>query len=637
MHRAVCDRGALGIDAHAEGRRSLVTGYAGSILRIDLERKSWKVERLDREMAFGYIGGRGFNACRMFDEIPRGIDPLSPDNKLFLATGPLAGTLIPGSRFNASAKSPQTGILGDSNAGGFFGPEMKFAGYDQIIIEGRCSELSYLVITPDGAQVRPAAHLAGLDVWETHDSIRRELGDPRVQVACAGPAAEAGVRFSGIFTNLARPAARTGMGLVMASKNLKAVAVRGTRPILVSDREAFLDVLREIDKAIYSHEQYAPRCAMGTTRLLSGLNQLGCLATRHFRTGRFEMGDEVSGERLAETWRTKGKACFACTIPCSRFFEVKDGPFAGLRSEGPEFEGLAGFSSRVGNGDIGVTLKAIDLCNKYGMDVISVSECISFTMECAEEGIISEKEADGLDLRWGNRDTILGLIQKIARREGFGDTLADGVRPAAARIGRGSERLAMHVKGLEVFQADPRGLKAYALGFAVSSRGGDHLRSEPSFEFSEDREEAIRRYGVPEAAFRLEYKGKGRVVKHYEEWSALADCLEVCKNTVVNMEVIPFDLAARLLKAATGLEFDAGDVQRACERVLNLEKCFNVREGLTRADDTLPARFLTEPLGPECGPSSGSVVELDPMLDEYYKSRGWDVRTGLPTQRKLTG
>lgn len=610
-------------------------GYAGRVLRIDLERSQWTSQELDPQLASMFIGGRGFNVKVMFDEIAPGTDPLSPENKLMFATGPLAGTLFPGARFNVSAKSPQTGILGDSNAGGFFGPEMKFAGWDQVVLEGKCASPTYLVITADTVYFKPAQHLVGLDVWQTTLAIRQELGDNRVQVACVGPAAEAGVKFSGVFCNLARPAARTGMGLVMASKNLKAIAVKGSVGVRVADAEAFSRLLAEIDRRIYSHEQYKPRCALGTTRLVSALNKLGCLATRHFKSGRFEMTDEVSGERLAATWKVKSKACFACTIPCSRFFVVGTGQFAGLRSEGPEFEGLAGFTSRVGNGDLGVALKAIDLCNRYGIDVITTSECISFAMECAEKGIISSQEADGLDLSWGNPDTILTLVHKIAKREGFGDVLADGVRAAARKIGRGSEELAMHVKGLEIFQADLRGLKGYALGFAVSSRGGDHLRSEPSFEFSENREEAIRRYGVPEAAFRLEYKGKGRLVKHYEEWSALADCLEVCKNTVVNMEVVDFELAARLLQAVTGMNLDGADVQRACERVVNLERCFNAREGITRADDTLPTRFLDEPLGPECGPSAGSRVELEPMLNEYYEARGWNLKTGLPTPSKL--
>ncbi len=612
-------------------------GYAGRVLRVDLARRAWRTEPLDPAAALRYIGGRGLNMDLLYREVAAGTPGLDPANRLIFGVGPLNGTLFPGAaRFNVSAMSPQTGILGDSNAGGFFGPELKFAGYDQVVLEGRADSLIYLLITEDGVQFRPADDLRGLDVWATDAAIRAELGDDRAQVAVAGPAAECGVKFAGIFANLVRAAARTGMGAVMAAKNVKAVAVRGLRPVTVADPERFAGLLEGLNAEIKAHPDYQSRRALGTTRLLASLNNLGALATRHYQTGRFEAAPEVSGEALAERFRTKGKACFACPIPCSRFFRVTDGPFAGLASEGPEFEGLAGFTSRVGNTDLALGLKAVDLCNRYGMDVIGTSEVISFAMELRERGIITDAEADGLELTWGNGRTILALIEKVANREGFGDVLADGVRAAAARIGRGSEVLAMHVKGLEFFQAEPRGLKGYALGLAVASRGGDHLRSEPSFEFSNDGVAGQRRFGATEAAFRLEYKGKGRLVKHFEELCALADSLNACKNTVVNMEAIDFDRAAEFLRAATGLAFDGAGVQRACERTVNLERLYNAREGLTRADDRLPDRFVKEPLPADSGPSAGSVVELEPMLDEYYAARGWDLKTGLPSPAKLT-
>lgn len=614
----------------------MIYGYGGRVLRVNLTTGKFTVEPLEQDLARGYLGGRGFNMRRLYDEISPQLDGLSPENKLFIGVGPLVGTMFPGAaRFNISAKSPQTGILGDSNAGGFFAPEIKFAGYDQIIIEGKAPKPVYLFIHNDTVALKPAEHLWGLDIWQTQAAILNELGDPRVQVAAIGTAAENGVRFAGVFTNLVRAAARTGMGTVMGAKNLKAIAVRGTNPVQVADPDEFDRLLKDIDRAIYEHREYPARALMGTTKLVHALNEAGCLATRHFQTGRFHKAEEVSGEALAETYKLKSKSCFACTIPCSRFFAVTDGPFAGLKSEGPEFEGLAGFSSRVGVTDLAAALKAVDLCNRYGLDVISTSEVISFAMELYEKGIISRSEADGLDLSWGNVDTVLTLINKINTREGFGNILADGVRAAARLIGRGSEELALHVKGLELFQADPRGLKAYALGFAVASRGGDHLRSEPSFEFSEDAAAGERLYGHPDAAFRLKYKGKGRVVKHYEEWSALSDCLEACKNTIVNMEIIDFRLAAQLMRAVAGWDIDGDEVQAICERVVNLERAFNVREGLSRQDDTLPKRFTHEPLPADSGPSAGSVVELEPMLDEYYQARGWDINTGRPTGTKL--
>jgi len=612
-------------------------GYAGRVLLVDLTAGRSTIEPLDHGVARRFLGGRGLNMRVLYDEVTPGVHPLSPENRLMFATGPLVGTHFPGAcRVNVSARSPLTGILGDSNAGGFFGPELKYAGFDQVIIQGRAPRPVYLFITDEGAHLRPAEHLWGLDVWETQQAIRSELGDEGVQVGVAGPAAENGVLFAGVFFNLARPAARTGMGTVMASKNLKAVAVRGRGMVRVADPAAFASLVGTADAAIFAHPEYDARSRLGTTRLVRALHGLGCLASFHFRTGCFPGVDRVSGERLAATYRVKGKACFGCTIPCSRFFRIESGPFAGLASEGPEFEGLAGFSSRVGNDDLAVALRAIDMCNRYGMDVISASEAISFVMELGEAGLVSSREADGLDLRWGNADTILAILEKICRREGIGDVLAGGVRRAAELIGRGSERYAMHVKGLEVFQADPRGIKGYALGVAVASRGGDHLRSEPWFELTGDSEEATRRFGEAEAAQRLSPRGKGRLVKYYEERCALADCLQVCKNTLVNMEILPYDQAACILAAATGWEFSEEELQASCERLVNLERCYNARLGLGRADDTLPDRFTREPLPPDSGPSAGSVVELDQMLDEYYLARGWDLSTGLPKGETLS-
>lgn len=617
-------------------------GYAGKTLLVELggpggpKDANWETHDLDESMARDYIGGRGINVRRLSDSVPPGRDPYAPQNPIIFGVGPMDGTLFPGSsRFNVTGLSPHTGILGDSNAGGFFGAEMKYAGLDQIVITGRAQKPVYLFINNGAVEVRPAEHLWGLDIPEANRLIRAELGDPRTQAAVLGPAAENGVTMSGIFVNLFRPAARTGMGTLLASKNVKAVAVRGTMPVRLAHPQEFASLLRDLDEVIYNHPQYSHRGYLGTTQLVSGLQGLGALSTRHYQSGRFESASQVSGETLAAKHKVKSKACHSCPIPCSRYFRIELGEHKGLSSEGPEFEGLAGFTSRVGNSDLELGLYAVDLCNRYGMDVIGVSECISFAMECLEKGILTSSDVDGLDLRWGSKDGIVQMIRKIAFREGFGDVFAKGIREAARLIGRGSEELAMHVKGLEFFQAEPRGMKGYALGLAVSTRGGDHLRSEPSFEFTGDRKEGLRRFGAEGAALRLAHEGKGRLVKHFEELCVLADSLEACKNTVVNMEVLPFELAARFLNAATGIGFDGRSVQQACERVMNLERVFIVLRGVRRKDDTLPKRFLQEPLPSDSGPSSGSVVEIEPMLDDYYRARGWDLATGIPLEGTL--
>jgi len=581
-----------------------------------------------------FIGGRGLNMSYLLDHLGPGIDPLSPEAPLLFGAGPFVGTSFPGgARFNISARSPQTGILGDSNAGGFFGPEMRFAGIDQLVITGRAPHPTYLFLHDGKIELRDARRLWGEDTVETTKAIQEELGDHRVQVATIGPSAEKGVLFCGVFANFTRAAARTGMGAVMAAKKLKAVAVRGTGKVMVADAARFDAATSSLRERIVHHPEYEIRSRLGTTQLITKLQAIGGLPTRHFQSGTFEHAEHVSGETIAKLYKVRGKACFGCNIPCSRIIEVDDPRFPKFRYEGPEYEPLAGFTARVGNGDLPLALYAIDRCNRLGLDAITTSEVIAWTMELGERGILKSSEADGLDLRFGCKETLLALIEKIAGREGFGDVLADGVREAARKLGRGAE-YAMEVKGLEIFQADVRAMKGYALGNAVASRGADHLRSEPWFEFSGDHDEAVRRYGIPDVADRLAWRGKGRLVAHYEETAAVADSLGVCKNTYNNMEVLNWDETAELLTSATGWEWSGEDVRSAGERIVNAERLFNARWGIGRADDTLPRRFLEKPAGPQDSPSAGSVVELQPMLDEYYATRGWDQETGLPTPDK---
>lgn len=605
--------------------------YTGRLLRVDVSDRTHRAEDIPGDVYRRYLGGRGLNMARLFSELSEDTDPLGPENKVIFGAGLLDGTLVPGTRFNVSAKSPQTGLVGDSNAGGFFGAEMRFAGWDQIVIEGRSEAPVYIFIEDDAVEIRSAEGIWGRDVYEAHRRILEDIGDPDVQIACVGPAAENGVKYAGIFANRIRAAARTGIGTVLASKNVKAVAVRGHRPVKVADPDTFRQLMDQLDDMIYNHPDYESRNRMGTTRLLSALNAMGILVTRHFQTGVFPAADRVSGERLAEEFNVKNRACFACNAPCSRWYVVPEGEYAGLSSEGPEFESLGVFTARVYSDDLGAALQANDLCNRLGLDTLTAGECIAMLMELHERGLFSCEDADGLDLSWGNTDTVLTLIDKIARREGVGDLLADGAHIAAERIGEEAEKYAMHVKGLEIIQGEPRGLKGYGLGFCVASRGGDHLRAEPFFELSEDEEESIRRFGTPKAAYPNEYEGKGKLVRYFEEWCAVVDSLNVCKNTAICMEAMPFELAANFLNAVTGWDLTADEVRRAGERIINVERAFCMREGITRADDRLPDRFLEEPLPEECGPSAGLLFELEPMLDEYYADRRWDAERGWPT------
>jgi aldehyde:ferredoxin oxidoreductase len=569
----------------------------------------------------------------MYRELPPGIDPLGPRNTVYLSTGPLVGTMFPtASRFNISAKSPQTGILGDSNAGGHLAAEMKYAGYDQVILEGRSPEPVYIFIDDDQASLRDASHLTGKDTYETDRLVKEDLGDDGVQTLVVGPAAENGVKYAGVYANLMRAAARTGLGTVLASKGVKAVAFRGTGSVEVAHYGRFMRIVDEIEGEIYGHPQYGPRRLMGTTRILMMANRAGFLPTRNYQTGVFEDAEKVSGERLAEEFNVKTRGCFACTIPCSRFYVVREGRFAGLCGEGPEYEALGSFTSRIGNSDLGLALKANDMCNRLGLDSLSTSSCIAFAMELHERGLLGSDEADGLDLSWGSPDAVLTLIEKIAYRKGFGDVLADGSKAAAERLGRGHE-YAMQVKGLDIIMADPRGLKGFGLGYAVASRGGDHLRSEPFLELSDDPSIGERMFGVPEATLRLADRGKGRLVSYFEDWNAVIDALEPCKNIMQNMEILTFERASKVIEAATGMEMSAQEVRLVGSRIITVERAFNAREGLTREDDTLPPRFLGERMRE--GPSSGTVFDLQGNLNDYYAERRWDPSTGNPTREAL--
>ncbi len=608
-------------------------GYTGKILKIDLTNRVAKTIPLEKELAMQFLGGRGFNSKRLYDMVSPGLDPFSPDNPLLIATGPLVGTMFPtASRFNVSSKSPQTGILGDSNAGGHFASEMKFAGYDQIIMVGKSNSLIYIYINNDQVEFKDAAHISGKDVYETDSIIKADLGDKQTQTLIAGPAAENGVKFSGLFTNLMRAAARTGMGTIMASKGVKAIALKGTGVIEVSNPYRFEKVVEEIEGEIYNHEQYWPRRKMGTTRILLMANEAGFLPTRHYTQGTFEYAEEVSGERLAEEFNVKTRGCFACPIPCSRFYVVKEGKFKGHYGEGPEYESQGSFTSRIGNRNLALALKGNDMCNKLGIDILTTSECISWAMELYSKGMLTRDEIDGLDLTWGNEAAILTLIEKIAKREGFGDILADGPKAAAIKLGKGLD-LTMQVKGLDLIMADPRGLKGFGLGYAVSSRGGDHLRSEPFLELKDDPAIGKKMFGVPEATVRLADKGKGKLVSYFEDWNAVIDALEPCKNIMQNMEILTFERASEVIEVVTGMKMTASQVRDAGTRINTIERAFNIREGLRRKDDYLPRRFIEEEL--PSGASSGTVIKMDAMLDEYYTERGWNRESGIPLEHTL--
>lgn len=600
-------------------------GWAGRILRVDLSRKKQVATELSKELALNYIGGRGVGSRILYNEVKRGVSPLGPDNKLIFAAGPLVGTLAPCSgRYSVTALSPLTVVgdgqpgLGDANCGGFWGPELKYAGYDHLVIEGRAETPVYIQIYDDNVKIKDARHIWGKDTWETDRIIKEELGDHDAQIACIGPAGEKLVRFANIICNLARAAGRTGMGAVMGSKHLKAVVVRGNREVKVAKPKELERATGEMLDVIKGDISYQAISTYGTGYLTLVLNELGKLGTRNNQTGVFERAEDISGEKFVEKFKIKSKACHACPIHCSHFYILKDGPYAGVYGEGPEFTDLGCFGAKCGNSNLPSTLAAHILCNKFGLDTQSCGSTIAWAMECWEKGLISKRDTDGLILDWGNHEAIIELINKIARREGFGGLLAEGSYRAAKILGKETERYTMVVKGVEVPITDPRGHKSWGLGYAVASRGADHLRA-----LIPHRREDL-----------LTERGCGSLVKHWEELRALADSLQICKF-IARGKLAPtyLETVTKLFNAVTGLSFSQNDLLTIGERIINVEKIFNIRQGASRKDDTLPIRYLKEPM-PE-GPAKGQVVNLDMMLDEYYEIRGWDRKTGIPTRRKL--
>lgn len=598
--------------------RSLRHGYGGRILRIDLTRRCFTIEALDPSWIKPVVGGRAANTRRLYEELDTDCDPLGPDNLLVFGIGPLTGSMLPASAYyTVSAKSPLTGILGDSAAGGQFGPEMKQTGFDQIIISGAADELLYLMVTDEGVHFVECPELAGRNIIETTAAIRSEHRDYAIQVAAIGIAGENRVLFASIVSSGNRVNGRTGMGAIMGSKNLKAIAVRGARPVEFADSLGFLEQVQRLETAILEHGEYDKRHHMGTTMLMKDLNDIGILPTRHFQEGICSYVDEVSGEKLAATYKVKNKGCYNCNLPCSRYYVVPN-----AEAEGPEFETLCGFTSRIGNRDLPFALEMNRYLNQVGMDSISASEVIGWLMECQEKGLITPEDVDGLSIDWGDTDTIRSAVEMIANRQGVGDAMAEGTARMSSRFGTEARQLAMHVKGLDIICGDPRGIKAYGLTYAVASRGGDHLRAEPYFELTNRKAEARRRFGTEKAADRLSEDGKAALVFYSEKIALLTDCLTMCKNVGLCLDVLDFESGASLLSAGTGVRYTSDYLESKLGQCVDRDHELNLRFGLKRADDTLPHRFLAEPLSN--GPTRGSTVDIDRMVDEYYELHGWE-------------
>ena len=604
-----------------------MNGWMGKILRINLSEERHVVESLDPLMARNFIGGRGLASKILYDEIDPAVDPVSPENKIIFATGPLTGTGAAASRFMVVTKGYLTGAIACSNSGGNFGPELKFAGYDLIIFEGKAKEPVYLLIEDNHIEIRPASFLWGKVIPETVRLIKQELKERlgktdwearEFRVACIGPAGENLVRIAAIVTDDERHAARSGVGAVMGSKNLKAVVVKGSQSINIDNHDQLKKTLLSLwekFKAAKSTGYNLP--TYGTPAGVSVYNECGILPTHNFQYGVFDHAAKINGEEMKRKIVKGSFGCFSCSMRCGRVTEVKEEGKV-WKGMGPEYETIAIMGSSCEVDDIAAIAKANYLCDEFGVDTISAGGTVACAMELSERGYLSEDDI-GFKLTFGDGEALVKLVEMICKNEGFGKVLGEGGYRLAEKYGH--PEFFMGVKKQEFPGYEPRGVKGMGLAYATSNRGACHLRGLTVWS------EIV---GIPEKVDPLTCEGKALVAINIQNFTSVIDSSGMC-IFAFRGGVWHDDMVA-LLNAVTGVGFDSAEMLKAGERIWNLERLFNLKAGLTKKDDTLPKRLLEEP-SPR-GPAKGHVVELGKMLPEYYELRGWD-QEGVPTEEKL--
>jgi aldehyde:ferredoxin oxidoreductase len=584
-----------------------------------------------------FLGSRGYAAKLLYDHVGPDIAPFDPGNMLIFSVGPFTGTNWPtGARMTVSAKSPATDAYGYGNAGGHIGAELRKAGYDAVVITGKASRPSYVHIEDGAIEILPAFEFWGLAATETEERLKGR--HEKHEVGCIGPGGENKVYFAGVMTDGGRTAGRTGMGAVMGSKNLKALVVRGSNRVQVPPE--FKKLATDKAKKLLQNSAAKDYRRWGTSILMNYKNPRGDIPTRNYQESQAPVIRKVNAQALDE-YVDKTNGCFSCPIRCGRHTRIESGPYA-MESEGPEYETVNSFGPLVGNDNMEVVLYANYLCNRYGIDTISTGLLIAFAMECHQHGILNDPE---FNLEWGDADTIVGLVEKIGRREGLGNILADGVKRAAEQIHPEAERYAMHVKGLETPRQEPRTNRGLALGHVTSARGADHLYGLSTIDQTKNKEAAERYFpGAGEEILDVfSQKYKPQVLKFTEAFAAVSDALGICKFSTLEAYALGPEDIAEGMSACFGRTVTMEELLQAGERIVNLERMYNIRHGMDRKDDMLKDRFLKEPMTvyvekegelTEEVWKEGLLVELDSMLDEYYKERGWTNR-GIPTEDKL--
>lgn len=599
-------------------------GYTGRIGRIDLSDGKVSVEEVRSEHIDLILGGIGLASLIVFMEVDPRIDAFSPSNKLVFAVGPLTGTMVPGSsRTVVAARSPLTLGWGESHLGGFWGVELKKAGFDALIIEGRADYPTYIYVEDGRIELRDASNIWGLKTSEVETFIASELGDPEVKVACIGPAGEKLVRYASIVSH-ERVAGRTGLGAVMGSKKLKAIAVKGRQQIRIRWPDKLRSMVARLYPSIMSFPTTQILSSYGTNGEMDSFYQYGDVPIRNFTLGEWNGISRIEGQYMVKNYLKRHRACFACPIGCWKEARVEDPRYGLIEGRMPEYESAASLGSLLLNDDPVSLIYMEKICNDYGFDVISAGVTIAWAIECFTKGLITVDDTGGLQLHWGDSNLIVSLLEMIGERRGFGYILGEGCRLASKIIGRGSERYAMHVKGLEIPMHDPRAFKGMGLQYATSNRGACHLQG---LVMRVEQGERIPDLKIYRRYYRFEVEGKGWLVATMQDWHHVLESLGLCKF----VQIPPGHVAGFYL-LVTGIERRLPELQRCGERISNIQRLFNIVAGATVKDDTLPDRFLSEPL--KEGGAKEQIVELKPMLDEYYRSRGWNDK-GIPTREKL--
>lgn len=606
------------------------------IALIQLDNETIRISSIPLDLRKNFLGGRGINMYLLSKVYSKRLDPLSPKNPLIFGAGLLTGTLGFGSRMNITAKSPESGHLGDSNMGGEFGAELVQAGFSHLVITGKSPKPVYLLIRDGAIEFRDARSLMGLDTVETQRKIRQELGDEKIRVASIGLAGENLVRFASIHTGMKNAAGRTGMGAVMGSKNLKAVAVRGSIGITISDPKNYLKYYLGQKKRLMETKWVQALGKYGTPLLFQYSNAMGFLSVRNNQlTAIGDQGYALEAETL-EPYSTGMLSCFSCPAHCRHRLFLKEGRYRGTRGEGPEYASIGSLGTKLGNFDLENIIFAVELCNRYGMDTISTGSYIAWAMELYQRGLIDLKQT-GQPLNWGDGEQILELLHQIAQRREFGNILAEG-SSAKKIFGEGAKDYLLDIKNFPIEMTDERLPKSFALGMATSTRGAYHMRSRPSLDVLGLPEEVLKKiYGGPVSSQFNSYSGKGRMVWWHELFNAVSDSLGFCRFlTVFSTPHAPsYRQFSRLIRLATGLTISPKELKIAGERIYTLERMMLLREGISRKDDILPKRYFEEPI-PE-GPARGEVIlreEFDRMLDENYHLHGWD-ENGVPKKETL--